>query len=77
MAKTTRQDPYRYCENFDVYVEITIERKLKVSAIDKETAVDLGLARAIKNSKWATTRKGYKVLGYEAIDAVPHDPTSA
>ena len=50
MAKTTTQDPYRYCENFDVYVEITIERKLKVSAIDKETAIDLGLARAIKNS---------------------------
>jgi hypothetical protein len=77
MAKTTTPDPYRLCENFDVYVEITIERKLKVAAIDKETAIDLGLARAIKKSKWATTRKGYKVLGYEAIDAVPHDPTSA
>ena len=77
MAKTTTQDPYRYCENLDVYVEITIERKLKVSAIDKETAVDWELVRDIKNSKWATTRKGYKVLGYEAIDAVPHDPTSA
>jgi len=77
MKSTSTEDPYRLCENFDVYVEITIERRLKVAAIDKETAIDLGLARAIKKSKWATTRKGYKVLGYEAIDAVPHDPTSA
>ena len=77
MAKSATDNPYSICSNFDVYVEITVERKMKVAATNYEEAIEIGMARAKNRSVWLTGRAGYKVLGYEAIDAIEQKPTSS
>lgn len=77
MAKSATDNPYSICSNYDVYVEITVERKMKVAAASHEEAIELGLARAKNYSSYLTKRSGYKVLGWEAVDAVEQKPTSS
>ena len=77
MIKSATDNPYSICSNYDVYVEITVERKMKVSAASYEEAIELGMARAKKYSTYLTRRSGYKVLEFEAIDAVEQNPTSS
>jgi hypothetical protein len=77
MVKSTTDNPYSICSNFDVYIEITVERKIKVSAASQEEAMELGVARAKNYSSYLTKRSGYKVLEFEAIDAVEHNSTSS
>ena len=77
MVKSTTDNPYSKCSNFDVYVEIVVERKMKVCAASKEEAMELGLIRAKNYSTYLTKRSGYKVLEFEAIDALEHNSTSS
>jgi hypothetical protein len=71
----TKHDRNR-CSTYDVYVEIIVERKIRVVAIDKEEALDLGLERIKTRSRALEREKNQKVVGYEVIDAVDRATSS-
>lgn len=58
------------CSTYDVYVEIVVERRIKVVAIDKEEALDLGLERIKTRTRALEREKNQKVVSYEVVDAV-------
>ena len=58
------------CSTYDVYVEIVVERRIKVVAIDKEEALDLGLERIKTRTRALEREKNQKVVGHEVIDAI-------
>lgn len=64
------------CTSYDVYVEIIVERKIKVVAIDKEEAVDLGLERIKTRTKSLERPDNQKILSYEPVDVVEKTTSS-
>lgn len=64
------------CSTYDVYVEIVVERKIKVVAIDKEEAVNLGLQRIKTGTRTLEREKNQKIVGYELIDVVDRATSS-
>lgn len=58
------------CSTYDVYVEIVVERRIKVVAIDKDDALDLGLERIKTRSQALERYDNQKVLSYEVVDVV-------
>lgn len=54
--------------SFTVYLETTIERTMKVRALDKEEAMELALKRATERCK-SFKHSRYKVIAHEVIDA--------
>ncbi len=65
----TNHPRYR-CSTYDVYVEIVVERRIKVVAIDKDDALDLGLERIKTRSRCLGRYENQKILSYEVIDVV-------
>lgn len=64
------------CSTYDVYVEIVVERRIKVVAIDKEEALDLGLERIKTRTRALEREKNQKVVSYEVVDAVDRATSS-
>ena len=58
------------CSTYDVYVEIVVERRIKVVGIDKDDALDLGLERIKARSKVLERYDNQKILSYEVVDVV-------
>jgi hypothetical protein len=58
------------CSTYDVYVEIVVERRIKVVGIDKDDALDLGLERIKTRSQALERYDNQKVLSYEVVDVV-------
>lgn len=53
---------------YDVYVETTIERRIKVVALSEEEAKDLAYRRSVERTKSFDNRH-YKVLEHEVVHA--------
>lgn len=64
------------CSTYDVYVEIVVERRIKVVAIDKEEALGLGLERIKTRSQTIKRYDNQKVLSYEVVDVVDRATSS-
>lgn len=64
MKRTQTRNRYN-AEKFVVYVEVTIEKAINVTAIDEEEAKELAINRI---SKHKSAFREYKMLEHEVVD---------
>jgi|11BtaG_2_1085332.scaffolds.fasta_scaffold22020_4 hypothetical protein len=68
---TRTKSPSKACVR-DVYVEITVEKCLRVKAVTEEEAGALALARVERNNDYITRHK-LKIVQTEVVDVVTYE----